>query len=372
MIRLTIPSIEQDDLDAVCEVLRSGYLVQGQRVAQFEEAVAKYVGTEHAVAVSSGTAALHLALLSLGVGRGDRVAVTTYSWPATANVIVLCGAEPLFVDVDSATYNLCPQDLQRKLSTTPVKAVLPVHAHGGMADMREIVRIGQQFDVPIIEDAACALGSSLDERMAGTWGRLGCFSFHPRKAITTGEGGMVTTNDAPLARKVRVLRNHGLDPAAPTPDFIAAGFNLRMTEFQAALGISQLGKLERIIAKRRAAASRYDLLLANTGICPPKGLRDSRHVYQSYTALLPPEAAARRAQIISGLKSQGIETTIGTYHMPLTSYFRGKGGFHAGDFPRTDDVASRAISLPLYEAITEKEQEEVVAALAETIRAIPA
>jgi len=370
LIRLTIPSIEQDDLDAVCEVLRSGYLVQGPRAAQFEEVVAKYVGTQHAVAVANGTAALHLALLSLGVGQGDRVAVTAYSWPATANVIVLCGAEPLFIDVDPATYNLCPLDLQRKLSTIPVKAVLPVHAHGGMADMREIIRIGQELDVPIIEDAACALGSSLDGRMAGTWGRLGCFSFHPRKAITTGEGGMVTTNDASLAHKVRVLRNHGLDPTAPAPDFIAAGFNLRMTDFQAALGISQLNKLERIIAKRQTAAARYDRLLLNGEMRPPMALEGSRHVYQSYTALLPVKAAARKTDIISSLRSLGIETSIGTYHMPLTTYFRNTRGFGTGDFPSTDDVASRAISLPLYEAITEEEQEEVVGALTEVIREI--
>jgi dTDP-4-amino-4,6-dideoxygalactose transaminase len=278
-------------------------------------------------------------------------------------VIVLCGAEPLFVEIDAATLNLCPEDLLRKLGSTPVKAILPVHAHGGMADMREIAKIGRQFNAPIIEDAACALGSSLDGRKAGTWGRLGCFSFHPRKAITTGEGGMVTTDDASLAQTVRVLRNHGLDPTAPAPDFIAAGFNLRMTDFQAALGISQLKKLERIIANRQAAAARYDRLLVGSEIRPPRSLEGSRHVYQAYTALLPPGAAARRAEIIGRLKSLDIETTIGTYHMPLTTYFRTTRGFHSGDFPLTDDVASRAISLPLYETITEKEQEQVVAAL---------
>jgi perosamine synthetase len=363
LIRLTVPSIDEDDLDAVCEVLRSGYLIQGPRVAQFESLVAKYAGTQHAVAVANGTAALHLALLSLGVDPGDRVAVAAYSWPATANVIVLCGAEPLFIDVDSETYNLCPQDLERKLVATPVKAILPVHAHGGMADMREVLRIATQFNVPVIEDAACALGSSLDGRMAGTWGRLGCFSFHPRKAITTGEGGMVITDDASLAQKVRVLRNHGLDPTAPAPDFIAAGYNLRMTDFQAALGISQMGKLERIIASRQAAAARYDRLLVTSEIRAPRALKGSRHVYQSYTALLPAQAAARRGEIIGRLRSLGIETTIGTYHMPLTTYYRTTRGFRAGDFPRTDDIASRAISLPLYEAITEREQEQVVAAL---------
>jgi perosamine synthetase len=363
MIRLTIPSIEQDDLDAVSEVLRSGYLVQGPRVARFEAGVAEYIGSEHAVAVANGTAALQLALLSLGVGPGDRVAVATYSWPATANVIVLCGAEPVFVEMDPATYNMCPDALRRVLGDRSIKAVLPVHTFGGMAELREICRVSMELGVPVVEDAACALGASLDERMAGTWGTLGCFSFHPRKAITTGEGGMVTTNDAALARQVRVLRNHGREPDGPDPDFITAGFNLRMTEFQAALGSSQLSKLERIIARRRSAAARYDALLAGTGICPPRALEGSRHVYQSYAALLPARAAARRTDIIRGLRAAGIEATIGTYHIPLIKYFRERYGFKRGDFPRTDEIAGRAISLPLYESISEADQHTVVTAL---------
>jgi perosamine synthetase len=363
MIRLTIPSIEQDDLDAVAEVLRSGYLVQGPRVRRFEEGVAAYVGADHAVAVANGTAALHLALLALEVGQGDRVAVATYSWPATANVIVLCGATPVFVEIDPATYNMCPEALRRALSGNRIKAVLPVHTFGGMADVRELSRVAQEFGVPMVEDAACALGASLDNRMAGTWGTLGCFSFHPRKAITTGEGGMVISNDAALVRSMRLLRNHGREPDGPNPDFIAAGFNLRMTEFQAALGSSQLNKLERIIAKRRSAAARYDALLGGSGIDPPRAMQGSRHVYQSYAALLPAKVAARRTEIIRGLRSAGIEATIGTYHIPLTKYFRGTGGFKSGDFPQTDDIAGRAISLPLYESISEADQHTVVNAL---------
>jgi perosamine synthetase len=363
MIRLTIPSIEQDDLDAVSEVLRSGYLIQGPRVARFEEGIAAYVGADHAVAVANGTAALQLALLSLGVGQGDRVAVATYSWPATANVIVLCGAEPVFVDIDPATYNMCPDALRRALSDKPVKAVLPVHTFGGMADIREICRVSQELGVRVVEDAACALGASQDGRMAGSWGTLGCFSFHPRKAITTGEGGMVTTNDAALARKIRVLRNHGREHDGLNPDFIVAGFNLRMTEFQAALGSSQLNKLERIIASRRGAAARYDTLLTGSGVCPPGALPGTRHVYQSYAALLPATAAARQTEIISGLRNAGIEATIGTHHIPLIKYFRERGGFKPGDFPRTDEIAGRAISLPLYESISETDQQAVVKAL---------
>jgi dTDP-4-amino-4,6-dideoxygalactose transaminase len=367
LIRLTVPSIEEDDLQAVREALLCGFLVQGVRVETFERAVAQYLKIEHAVAVSSCTAALHLSLLALGVSRGDRVAVATYSWPATANVIVLAGAEPIFVDIEPDTFNICPAALEHLLLRTSVKAILPVHTFGGIADMSCIREIAGRFRIPIIEDAACALGAELNGEKAGTFGTMGCFSFHPRKAITTAEGGMIVTSDAALARKARILRNHGLDPGAVSPDFVDAGYNLRLTEPQAALGASQMNKLERIIASRRTGAARYDSLLRGTSVRPPVALENSRHVYQSYVALLPSEIAARRNEIIAALKLKGVETSIGTYHMPLTTYYHGKGGYCPGDFPVTDDVARRAISLPLFETVTSEQQRTVVRDLLEEV-----
>ncbi|HEX8686992.1 MAG TPA: DegT/DnrJ/EryC1/StrS aminotransferase family protein, partial [Pyrinomonadaceae bacterium] len=260
MIRLAVPSIGEEDLAAVREALASGYLVQGARVAAFEEAVAVYVGARHAVAVSNCTSALLLALMALGVGPGDRVGVTTYSWPATANVIALCGAEPVFVEIDAATYNMDPGRLEEALACHELKAVLPVHAFGLLADMPAIMGLADRYGLAVVEDAACALGAAADGRQAGAWGALGCFSFHPRKAVTTGEGGVVTTDDDAAARRLRALRNHGLDPAAPGPDFILPGFNNRMTEMQGALGLTQMTKLDRIVAARRRAAARYDQL----------------------------------------------------------------------------------------------------------------
>lgn len=363
MIRLTVPSIEDDDLEAVREVLISGFLVQGKHVEAFEHRVAEYVGSAHAVAVSNCTAALHLALVALGIGRGDRVAVGAYSWPASANVIVLAGAEPVFVDIDPETFNICPAALEAALVKTKVKAILPIHTFGGVADLPSICRLAQQYGVPVLEDAACALGAEFSGKKAGRWGAAGCFSFHPRKAVTTGEGGMVVTDDASIARKIRVLRNHGLDPSASSPDFVEAGHNLRLTEFQGALGVTQLTKLERIIEKRQAAGAIYRELFKRTELKTPVAMQDSRHVFQSYVCLLPKRAADRRSEIIAALKTKGIETNIGTYHMPMTSFFRGRYEFAAGDFPVTDDVFKRAISLPLYETLTQADQEFVATAL---------
>src|SRR5207247_11463067 len=187
VIRLAVPSLDEDDFLAVRQVLATGFLVQGPHVAALEAEFADYLGVTHAIAVSNCTAALHLSLLALGVGPGHRVAVTAYSWPATANVIILCGAEPVFVDIDLDTYNMAPAALEQVLEQQSVKAIMPVHTFGNMADMPRILEIAEKHRLPVIEDAACALGSEMHGRKAGSWGVLGCFSFHPRKAITTGE-----------------------------------------------------------------------------------------------------------------------------------------------------------------------------------------
>jgi perosamine synthetase len=370
MIRLTIPSISEEDLQAVQSVLASGYLVQGQHVAAFEKVVANYVGVEYAIAVSNCTAALHLTLLALNVGAGDLVLVTAYSWPATANVIELCGAQPVFIDIEPDTFNMDPvrlaetvHRLMRDAATAGrVKAILPVHTFGQMADMPAIMEVAHQYRLPVVEDAACALGAKLNHTLAGTWGKMGCFSFHPRKAITTGEGGIITTNDAALASRLRALRNHGLDPDAPSPEFILPGFNYRLTEFQAAFGLSQMAKVDRIIGARQKLAARYRALLS-TSITPPATRVTAEPVYQSYVVSLPETHSPRRATIIEQLKVQGIETTIGTWHIPLTRYYRQRYNYQKGDFPITDSVFSRSLTLPLYEGLSEGEIEQVAMAL---------
>ncbi len=368
MIRLTRPSIEADDLEAVREAIASGYLVQGPRVAAFEQAVADLVGTRHAVAVTNCTAALQMALMAVDVGPGDVVVVGAYSWPTTANVVELCGAQPVFVDVDPHTFNIDPDALEEtlaRLARSPelvkrLKAIVPIHTFGQTADLPRIAALAERYGVPVIEDAACALGASLGGRQAGAWGAMGCFSFHPRKAVTTGEGGAITTNDERLARYLRALRNHGQDFDAGAPDqFVMPGFNNRMTEFQAALGVTQMTKVARINAARRALAARYDALLDPA--LERRGARapDERHVFQSYVVLLPAELAARRASIIAAMRDRGVEAQVGTYHMPLITYYRSKYGHRVGDFPVCDDVAARALTLPLYEGMTEAELTEV-------------
>jgi perosamine synthetase len=369
MIRLTIPSIEEDDLEAVRKVLQSGYLIQGDQVKRFEERIADYIGTRYAIAVSNCTAALHLALLALQVEPGDLVLVTTYSWPATANVIELCGATPVFIDIRPDTFNMDEQLLESSLlslmadssSAHRVKAIIPVHVFGQMANIPEILELANRYSIPVVEDAACALGASWEGRKAGAWGKIGCFSFHPRKAITTGEGGMITTDDLVLANRIRSLRNHGLDPESPISDFIMPGYNYRLTEFQAALGLTQFSKLERIISKRIIHANKYIQGFKGSVDFQPQGFHpQTRPVYQSFVGMIPARLSNKRKEMLAYFKERGVEATIGTWHMPLISHFARKYGYCQGSFPSTDLVFERAISLPLYEKMGNEEIDFVI------------
>ena len=375
MIRLSIPSIEDDDVAEVERVLRTGFLVQGPNVAKFEEKLAQMTGSRHAVALTNCTAALQLALLAIDVRPGDLVAVTAYSWLSTANVIELCGATPVFVDIDPKTFNMCPDALEAALArvtTTSdgkrrLRAILPVHTFGQMADMTRLLAIGARYGVPVIEDAACALLATWNGKQAGSLGLMGCFSFHPRKAVTTGEGGAITTDDEALANRLRALRNHGQDPTAKTPDFVMPGFNCRMTEFQGAFGVTQLAKMPRVLAARQSLAGVYAKELAGTRVTAPFVEPEATHAYQSYVTLLPEDAAPRRAELIATLRERGIETNIGTWHMPLTTYFRTRYGFRPGDFPVADRVFARAFTLPLYEGLSVDDVKKVVAEVARVV-----
>jgi len=355
VIPLARPVVEDDDRRAVIAALDSGMLVQGARVATFEALLAEVIGVTDVVAVSSGTAALHLSLLALGTGPGHRVAVPAYSWPATANVVEAVGATPVFVDVDTQTYAMSQEGLD---AAGPLDVVLPVHPFGQMARMRT--------SSTVVEDAACALAARRDGHAAGTLGRAGCFSFHPRKAITTCEGGAVSTNDPLLADRVRAWRNHGIAAGSSPTEFVLPGLNYRLTEMQAALGAAQLSKLARILASRRHQAATYDELLDGTGIQVPVVPPGSEPVYQSYVVLLPHGVSP--SAVIAATRANGVETQIGTWHIPLTRFYREKYGFARGDFPGTDEVFARALSLPLGLGLAEADLKTVVAVLLEAVQ----
>lgn len=362
-IPLTRPVLGDDEQNAVASVLASGFLVQGPQVAEFERLVAAQVGVAHAVAVTNCTAALHLALLATGVGVGDLVVVTPYSWIATANVIELCGATPVFVDVDSATFNIDPNLLDHYLANSPdvsrVKAILPVHTFGNTAGIIEVVHVADHYGIPVIEDAACAIGAVEAGRPAGSFGTTSCFSFHPRKIITTGEGGMLATNDDRTAAFARSYRNHGQGLVDGAAEFVMPGGNLRITEMQGAIGVIQMRRLAGLVESRSTSSMRYDRLISAIGYTPQR--RSAGAAVQSYVALSPSELPAEH--VIAHLRSNGVEATIGTNAIPFTRFYQHRYGLRDADLPVTAMLRDRAITLPLFPGMTEAQQDRVVEVL---------
>jgi dTDP-4-amino-4,6-dideoxygalactose transaminase len=316
------------------------------------------------VALSNCTAALRVALLALGVGSGDRVAVTPYSWVATANVIELCGATPVFVDVDPRTFNMDPELLSVALGDGALSAVMPVHTFGNPAGIDHIVDAAAAAGVPVVEDAACALGARIGSRAAGSLGVASCFSFHPRKIITTGEGGMLVTDRADIAAFAQMHRNHGQQPIDGVVQFVAPGDNLRITEMQGALGVVQMGRLAGLVESRSTLAARYDSALDDFAMTPQS--RAPGAAVQSYVALTPAGVAA--ADVVRGLRERQVEATIGTNAIPFTRYYEQRYGKVDSDLPATAMLRDRAVTLPLFPSMTTAEQDDVLAALAEVLR----
>ena len=357
-IPLAKPRLSPDDISAAVKILESGYLVCGPTVEDFENRLAEYLGVKHVVCVSSGTAALHLGLLALGIGHGDEVIVPAFSYPASANPVTLSGARPVFIDSESGGFNLAASLIENKI-TCHTRAIMVVHNFGWPVNINKVKALSAKYDIPIFEDAACALGSSIRGIKCGALGRLAAFSFHPRKILTTGEGGAIVTDDSELCRAARELRNHG--QALGTTDFIEPGFNYRMTEFQAALGISQLKRFESTLHDRREAALYYDNLLADIDFIKPVQCREDIVVnYQTYVAYVENNL---RDDLIKHLISKGIGAGIGTYSIPHTSYYSKECNVAPTDYPNSMRSFSNLISLPLYEGISKKEQETVIDAI---------
>jgi perosamine synthetase len=360
------PEFDDAELRAVAEVLRSGWVTQGPAVARFEEMFAARVAARHAVATSSCTSALHLALVLAGVGAGDEVICPSYSFIATANAILYVGATPVFADIERDTWNIDPVDACRRLSPR-TKAIIPVHQVGLAADLDRLAPLAAR-GVSIVEDAACAVGSTYRGRPIGSRSLFACFSFHPRKTISTGEGGMLTTTDPGIAERARRLRTHGASVSALSrheargivfEEYAELGFNYRMSDVQAAIGVAQLAKLDALLARRKTIADRYDQAfrpLAEVQV--PARPAYAEHAFQSYGLLLTSGCRRDRDEVLRALADRGISCRRGIPPIHREPFYQRR--FGPGSLPVTEEIASRSLFLPMYASLTTADQDRVI------------
>ena len=365
-VRLSKPYVVNDRevLSSFQEILNDGYFVQGTYVRNFEELFSSYLSVRHCVAVSSGTAALHLALLALGIGPGDEVIVPAFTFPATGNAVELAGARPVFVDVDPRTFNIRIDEIE-KCVTKKTAAILVVHLFGNPVDMDSVLNIAQRHGLRVIEDAAGALGSLYKGRLCGTMGDVGCFSFHPRKIVTTGEGGMVVTNSHEIAERVRVLRNHGMIQVDDTKDFVAPGLNYRMNEFEAALGIVQMKNLSSTITERISLARIFGQKLGSIDNLELQVSNDEcLNMHQAFVVRL---SKGENLEVIRELAERGVEVTVGTYALHALSFYSKKYGYKPSDYPVAAQLHHESLALPFYNGMTMEEIDTVVQRLKEVL-----
>lgn len=381
-ISLSKPLFDNDELSEIKEVLNSGWVMQGPKVAEFENAFSSVVKSDWSVAVSSCSTGLHLAMKAIGISKGDEVIVPALTWIASAAAVEECGARTIFCDIDPVTFNIDPKCVQR-LITTRTKAIVAVNLFGLAADLPTLVKVAQANDLIMIEDAACSLGATVNGRPSGTFGRLGCFSFHPRKSITTGEGGMIVGSSPDDELLLRSLRSHGVSisfkktttTAQPYDlgDFDKLGYNYRLTDLQAAIGIAQLRKLDTILQRRRAIARAYDTGLSGLAFftlpMEPKGFV---HTYQSYVLMVGKSGQDRqtsekmhekRNEIMLELKKAGVATRPGTHAVHTLEYFRKKYGLSEWLAPNATAAMNHSIALPLHPLLTAAEIEFVIMAV---------
>ena len=376
--------ISAEDIAAVSEVLRSDFLTQGPVVPRFEEAVAEAAKAKYGVAVNSATSALHIACLALGVGPGDRVWTSPVTFVASANCALYCGADISFVDIDPDTYNLCPKALEQKLivandeGTLP-KVIIPVHLAGQSCDMEAIAALARQYDIRVIEDASHAIGADYAGDAVGScrFSDITVFSFHPVKIVTTAEGGVAVTNNLQLAERMQRLRSHGItrDPELMTkaPDGawyyqqIELGFNYRMTEMQAALGLSQMQRLSLFVKRRRGLAKRYNELLSDLPVTLPQQLADSASSWHLYIVRFHLEKIEKtHSQIFDECRAAGIGVNLHYIPIHLQPYYSDLG-FKQGDYPAAEAYYANAISIPLFHSMTDAQQDEVVRVVKEIV-----
>ena len=372
-IPISRPYVGQEEEEAVLQSLRSGWLSQGPRVAEFEKKFAEYVGAKHAIAVSSCTTALHLAFIGANLGPGDEVLCPSLSFIATANSVRYVGATPIFVDIDPVTFNIDPIKLEAAI-TPRTKAILAVHQIGLPAAMKEITEIACRHNLLVIEDAACAIGSVYQgHRVGAPDSFMACFSFHPRKILTTGEGGMITLSDDTVAARLRTLRQHAMGASdlarhsaknVVIESYDEVGYNFRMTDMQAAVGLVQLGRVEGFIARRREFAARYTQALKKIGwMTPPSEPAGDRHNFQSYMARLTKAAPISRDHLMQALLDRGISTRRGIMASHRELPYR--NARWDNELPETNAATDECIILPLFHQLTEQEQEFVIDSIGE-------
>jgi perosamine synthetase len=358
MIPVSRPVLGKEEAEAVARVMESGMIAQGHVVQEFERAYAFYCGVKHAIATSNGTTALHAALLSVGIGPGDEVIVPSFTFIATATTVSMCGASPVFADVDDRTFTLDPASVEG-LITPKTRAVMGVHLFGQPFDVPALTSLCREHDLPLIEDAAQAHGSTFRGRKTGSFGKLACFSFYATKNMTTGEGGMVTTDDADLAARIRLLINHGQKEKYL---HTTLGYNYRMTDMGAAMGLVQLGKLDEMNAKRAANAKYLDQSFRCPGLGTPNVRSDSTHVYHQYVLKVERGSKVTRDGLMQALAAKGIGTAI-HYPRPVHDQplYRGRQG--KDPCPVSSRLASSVLSLPVHPLVSEVDLSAIVRAV---------
>ncbi|WP_159739437.1 DegT/DnrJ/EryC1/StrS family aminotransferase [Vibrio atypicus] len=363
MIKLSQPQIPESAISRVGDILRSGQLVHGEECLAFEKELAEYLGAKHVLVVSNGTAALHVALLSLGVGQGDAVIVPDFTFTATANIVEMTGAKAVIVDVESSSYNMCPKLLEERIVSwqgpEKLKAIMPVLEFGNPKNLKLYRAIADKYNLKLIEDAACALGASDGDAKVGTVGDFGCFSFHPRKTLTTGEGGAIVTNDDTLHKKAMLFRNHGMERSDKGIEFKSIGLNYRLTNFQAAIGRAILPELNDWITKRRALANRYtDLLspIVAQGLITLPNIVDG-HSVQTYMIVL--SQRFERIEVIKALRAKKVESNLGAQSMSSLNLFNHSRNIE-NSFVEGSYLYTHGLALPLHEGMSNDDVEFVV------------
>jgi len=365
MLRLAEPRFGEEDLALVSEVLASGHVAQGPRVEEFEQTVADYCGVGYAVATTSATTALHATLVALDIGPGDEVLVADFTYPATGNVVLQQDAKLRLLDIDPATYTVDPAGLEMAL-TPQTKLVITVDVFGLPADYARIEQLLAERGIPLLADAACSLGASEGGRRCGSIGAAACFSFHGRKVLTTGEGGMVLTDNEELARRLRRVRNHGSERDGWRSRFVEAGFNYRMSDIHAAIGLAQWRRLEELLAARQRLAETMTRLLAKVdGIVSPHVPVNRTHAFQAYVARLDP--SIDRDAVVELLRGRGVEATLGTYAMHAEPTFVAACGTRPGDLPNSYAAMRETLALPMHPGLDERDAEHVAEAVADAV-----